>query len=258
MTAERWRGRAPMTAQDLAAAEEHEREIEEVIEALRPIISHELLVKLIGVTQWEPDVHCGCDERVVRIVEGIARHCGNQPNRHIIPPALTLYPMPYREEEASETVILASVTWVPRSPGDEAWRNLIDAFHAYAGRRYEAAIVPANVAVESRLSQLLGTFLGRVAGKDRVEAFLETGATYSYQLNVVLPALLSFTKAPQLPAHIRGSLNRLRDLRNDLAHEGHLESPLERDDVARLLCAALFGFHYLNLVRPVLVGPTSR
>ena len=73
---ERWRGRAPMTPEDVEAAHRHEREIEEVLATLEPIISQELWIKLAGITEGEPDVHRGCDERNIRIIEGIARHFG--------------------------------------------------------------------------------------------------------------------------------------------------------------------------------------
>jgi len=77
---------------------------------------------------------------------------------------------------------------------------------------------------------------------------LESGATYSHQLNVVLPAFVSILKMPCLPDNIRGSLNRLRKLRNDMAHRGGLDIPIEKETAAEYLCAALFGFHYLKLI----------
>jgi hypothetical protein len=78
-------------------------------------------------------------------------------------------------------------------------------------------------------------------------------ATYGHQLNVILPALLRSSTAPQLPIAIRGLLNRLRELRHQMAHEGRLEEDLDRYEAAELLCAALFGFRYVSLVRPFLL-----
>ncbi len=47
------------------------------------------------------------------------------------------------------------VTWVPSSADDAAWTNLVTAFSHYVGGNYEASLIPANVAVEARLSRFL-------------------------------------------------------------------------------------------------------
>jgi hypothetical protein len=56
------------------------------------------------------------------------------------------------------------------------------------------------------------------------------------------------TGAPRLHEDIRGLLNRLRALRNELAHDGKPETPLKQRDAAELLVAAVFGFHYAQLL----------
>lgn len=178
---------------------------------------------------------------------------GNAPQRHTIPSAINLYPMPMGGEARNSTPVAVLVTWVPHSADDEAWQNLVDAFESYGAGRYQSVVVPANVAVESRLSRLLAEFLREVASRENVESFLREGATYSHQLNVLLPALRSFTNAPHLPDHIRGNLNRLREFRNQMAHRGIIDPPLQRSVIAECLCAALFGFHYLNVIQPLLL-----
>ena len=178
---------------------------------------------------------------------------GNTPQRHVIPPIVYLWPRPLGEGSHSETTVNVMVTWVPHTAEDEAWQNLIDAFQAYVIGRYQSEVVPANVAVESKLARLLAKFLYKSAKQDNVDSFLKDGATYGHQLNVLLPALLSRTGAPRLPTHIHTALNRLKNLRHQMAHRGVLDNPLEKDEAAELLCAALFVFHYLNLIRPILL-----
>ncbi len=119
---------------------------------------------------------------------------------------------------------------------------------------YQSTILPANVAVESTLSRLLTDFLENTVSKKRAEDFLTNAATYSHQLNVLLPALVKNTSVPLLPDEIRGKLNRLRELRHEMAHKGFIDQILTKDETAECLCAALFGFHYLNLIRPRLIG----
>lgn len=183
---------------------------------------------------------------------------GNIPIRHFIPSTLSLYPARLGPGPYRETRVAVLITWVPEAPDDIAWQNLVDAFHAYVQERFRFAVIPANVAVELSLHRLLTTFFERVASKDRVGNFLVDRAGYGDQLNVILPALLRFVPAPRLPDRIRGLLNELRKLRNDIAHSGAPEKPLDRHKTAEYLCAALFGFHYLRLIEPMLVSEPRR
>lgn len=174
--------------------------------------------------------------------------------RHLIPHAIDLYPIPVAEGTYGEREVTVGVSWLIPLMDDAAWGNLADAFQNYLHDRNHAAIVPANVAVELRLHHLLAELLDGVASRDHIESLLEQGATYSHQLNVLLPSYLRFTNAPHLPDCIRGLLNRLRKLRNRMAHNGKLKEPVGDNEVTEYLCAALFGVHYLDFVRPILLG----
>lgn len=130
----------------------------------------------------------------------------------------------------------------------------MDAFGAYYSHQYQSGIVPANVAIEARLSRLLTSFLERFVSRDGTKRFLDDAATYSHQLNVLLPVIAHMRGVPVLPDNIRGQLNRLRDFRNEIAHTGRTEHELTNDDAANCFCAALFGFHYINLIEPNILG----
>lgn len=138
------------------------------------------------------------------------------------------------------------VTWVPISPDDAAWTNLVTAFSHYVAASYEASLIPANVAVEARLFRFLESNLSRVAANETVERFLTAHATYSHQLNILLPLVVSHLGAPRLNEDLRGRLNRLNSLRNDVAHRGRCAPPLSKDECAELVTASLFGFRYLG------------
>jgi hypothetical protein len=168
---------------------------------------------------------------------------------------VTLWPVPLREPPGP-TDVNVFVTWIAHSQLDESWKSIISAFEAYVGEDYTSCVVPANVAVESALSITLNSYLPQYVGKERTASFLKDAATYSYQLNVVLPMLVGLLGLPALPEHIRGSLNGLRGIRNDLAHLGTTDSTLDRERCADLLCAALFGFHYVLLIRKKLSSET--
>ena len=76
MSVEAWGGTARMTPRDVENAERHEREREEVLALLRPIVSDEMYTRLMS-SYGHPDVHQGCDENLERIIEAIARHFGD-------------------------------------------------------------------------------------------------------------------------------------------------------------------------------------
>jgi hypothetical protein len=108
----------------------------------------------------------------------------------------------------------------------------------------------------SSLNVFLFGYLGRYAAGESVKHFLDDAATYSHQLNVVLPLVAALGGAPRLPDHIRGLLNRLRRLRNQIVH-GKLKTPLSQAEIAELLCSALFAFRYVDLVQSRLAKGTT-
>jgi hypothetical protein len=174
---------------------------------------------------------------------------GNRPARDRVPREVNLYPRPSPPGETPvPTTVMVVVLWVDISQEHELWRQLVIAFESFAAGRLSAAILPANVAVEARLFRIVAEILEKTASRDRVERFLKDGASYGHQLNVLLPALVHGHPVPAMADHIRGSLNRLRKLRNDLAHSAKFTIEPDRDEVATVLCAALFGFRYLGLV----------
>jgi len=88
-----------------------------------------------------------------------------------------------------------------------------------------------------------------VAGKGKITSFLSDAATYSYQLNILLPWIAQNNDLPPFDPTIVGLLNRLRSTRNSLAHTGKTEQPLDKDQTAELLTAALFGFRYIDILK---------
>lgn len=174
---------------------------------------------------------------------------GSVPMRHDIPVEVDLVPVPFGPGPYAETVCSLVIVWVPHSGDDVSMGLLSDAFVRFGRRDYHGSIIPGNTAVESALAKYLSDYLKNVASADSVSRFLTDGATYSHQLNVVMPLIVTLTGAPKLSDSIRGQLNRLRKLRNEIGHSGSISSPLERRDATELLVAAAFGFHYVRLLR---------
>lgn len=174
---------------------------------------------------------------------------GNVPHRRRTDDEIWIYPMPGAGvHSVSTTKVSVMITWIKHSSDENSLVNITDAFESYSSDRYQDSIVPANVAVESALSKLLSTYISEIVSKEKTEDFLINTATYSSQLNVVLPLIVKHKELPILPDNIRGLLNRLRGLRNQIAHKGNTENELTKNDTADVLCAALFGLKYISLI----------
>jgi hypothetical protein len=124
---------------------------------------------------------------------------------------------------------------------------------AIADGRLEEAIIPANVAVEVTLAAVLEEHLRAIGvSNTRLTPFMRDAATYSHQLNVLLPIVLWGTGVPPLAPHLVGVLNRLRGLRNGIGHRGKSEQPLTRAVIGECVAGAVFGFHYARLAGELL------
>lgn len=168
-----------------------------------------------------------------------------------------LWPMPPRDgKNPVDTEVGCFITWVPSSELTDSWKNLVQALEMYAAAEYPSAIVPANVAVESMLFAILRAYLPKHIGTGKAQDFLKNAATYSHQLNVVLPLITGLLSIPKLPDHIRGKLNELRDHRNNVAHRGKPENPIDSKHAGELMCAAIFGFQYMRYVEKRLSATT--
>ena len=179
---------------------------------------------------------------------------GNVPQRHFIPPTITLYPVRFgKDGPHGETEINVAITWVFHSKDDAVWGSLVDAFQAYVAKKFPDAVVPANTAMELTIRRLLTEVLSGVASNERISRFLEDAATYSHQLNVLVPTLARSANAPVLPDEIRGALNSLNKFRNEIAHNGEFRRTVDEDQQAEVLASVVFGLGYIQLVKPALI-----
>lgn len=174
---------------------------------------------------------------------------GNVPHRRILGDEIWLYPAVLSKDKVvSETKVTVMITWIAHGEDEIELLSITDAFDSYSNNQFLDSIIPANVAVESAISKLLSNYISKVVAKNRTEDFLTNAATYSSQLNVVLPLIVSMKGLPEMPDSIRGLLNKLRDYRNQIAHNGVTKRKLTKEDTADVLCASLFGLRYLSLI----------
>ena len=173
---------------------------------------------------------------------------GNSAGTRLLGPKVYVYGMPIGSGTAGGK-IAAMVTWIRGKDAAESWVYLIDAFEAISSGRFWHVILPAHVAFEIALIPLLKRELEKRIARERVRDFLESGLGASAALNVVLPLLREISGIPQLDPAIRGQLNRLRELRNKLVHEGLAKESVTEEIAGELLTASVFGLEYLEYVR---------
>jgi hypothetical protein len=144
-------------------------------------------------------------------------------------------------------------TWAHHDADDDGRRSLNQALVAIADGRLEEAIIPANVAVEVTLAAVLEQHFRAIGlSNTQLTPFLRDAASYSHQLNVLLPIVLWGTGVPPLAPHLVGILNRLRGLRNGIGHRGKSKQPLTRAVIGECVAGAVFGFHYARLAGELL------
>jgi hypothetical protein len=146
----------------------------------------------------------------------------------------------------------ALVSWLPDDNMTLGQKQLVEAFVSYVGARtgrgsYDACIVPANTAVEMALTPLIAARLKRDVSNKKVEQFLRA-ASYGHQLDVLLPVLTKTQGIPGLEGNVLQLLGELRAIRNQIGHTGRPSKALTEAIVSELLCAAVFGLAYTDIL----------
>ena len=149
----------------------------------------------------------------------------------------------------------AMVVWFAPRQDQPAQLHLVEAGREYAHDRFDAVVIPANVAAEVAIGTAVGKARPHLDGPHHVGNTLPKGATYNQQLNVLLNVAADAAGIPRLQDHIRGLLNRLRGFRNEVAHRGKCQ-PQNRELAAEHLAAAIFGVRYADLLSRT-IGPRA-
>lgn len=100
-------------------------------------------------------------------------------------------------------------------------------------------------------------FMKKHVAASAVREFVEGGhrVPYGHRLNVLLPFIASVMRAPAIPAKIASNLKKLKNYRNDIAHQGKPRDKLDRQAVSDLLAAVALGVVYVNLLENTAFPP---
>jgi hypothetical protein len=157
-----------------------------------------------------------------------------------------IYGATYGRKTEPRCKLMVGVSWIVPGQDEVSTHHLVDAVKHYAGGRYDALTVPANVAVEAALTPVI---------RDWVTTFSEqwkTIARQPVQTSVLSLIAADTLRVPRLNTAIRGILDDLRDRRNSMGHAGKAgahQRPLTATTAGELLTAAIFGFHYARFLR---------
>jgi len=182
---------------------------------------------------------------------------GNEPQRREHSREVNIFGRTFKDADGATPVKIHVV--VMCTPGSEMteWIAIVEAAEALNANDFMGAILPSNVAVEYPLGRLCSNALANFASRENVDNFLSNGATYSHQLNIVLPLLARLSGLPKLPDEVRGKLNEIRKLRNNIAHRGSAQLQLDRDATSEMFCAAVYGLHYVRHMGPKILSAVN-
>jgi hypothetical protein len=182
---------------------------------------------------------------------------GNTPVRRFMGTAVRYLGVPLGEGKLPRAGKVAiSVTWI-RGEESDAWPYLMGAFEAASAGDYSPALVFAQSAVEISMMPLIAKRLELRVAATRVKDFMNGDLTYGHALNIILPYFCGELGVRDMPAEVRGSLNKLRKQRNEIIHRGVKSSSIPTSDVAEAMAAAAFGFEFMRYLRPLLVPSGS-
>ena len=195
--------------------------------------------------------------RVVMPLEHTIDHGG--PIRRDIPHSVWLEPKPVGadnliDKNPKPTYWNAIVAWIPPTLADGAVASLATAFHALAEGRLMDVPIPAQVAVEGTLRDLLTSILSRHMSKDKTREMLVKSLTFNQQLNALYPLVLGLLNLPMLPSEIRGGVSSLAQSRNSIAHGSGENADIVFADIANGLAANLVAFKHIRHIQEMMAA----
>jgi len=168
---------------------------------------------------------------------------GNFPNRFSYPTKLELYGKP-DILDAKPTTVTVSIVWT-KYTDDNNLNFLIDSFDLFTQGNYKNMILPTNLVIETKLLSFLKEYLPFCnIGNKTVNKFNDK-THYNDTLNTILPLIIDYENYYTIDPAFIANLNKLRDYRNDIAHNGVFIDSITKETFADLLASVFFVFSYL-------------
>ncbi len=163
------------------------------------------------------------------------------------PLLMTSMPISGNPESVTFTCL---IVWTSGGRREPAYDLLLAAVRAEENADRFGTVIAANAAAEIAIGVAIDEWLSSFKiGKERRGRFLSDEATYSAQVDVLLPIVCETIGLPRLPLDIAGALKRLRRLRNQAAHGDLLGSAVDSKESARGLAGASVAVALANELR---------
>ena len=173
---------------------------------------------------------------------------GNQPLQHRTTHKMVFWgkPLPNSGKHGNnQHDVNMSVTYIPKSPDQIPFEHLANAYEHFLADNYEEMILPSAVALEYAVERMTVEILRDLQLPDSLNP------SKRLSLEVIVPLVCRLYSVQLLDGRIVELIVKLWSLRNQMAHEGILKSPLDLGGAARLLVAAMFCLNYLVFFRSV-------
>jgi hypothetical protein len=170
----------------------------------------------------------------------------NQPLQHRTTHKMMFFGKPFPDAGVRATNrhdVDMSVTYIPKSPEQIPFGHLADAYEHFLADSYEEMIIPSAVALEYAIERVTVEVLKDVQVSD------DLNPSKRLSLEVIVPLICRLYGVQSLDGRIVELVVKLWRLRNLMAHEGALNSPLDQGGAAQLLAAAMFCLNYLVFFR---------
>lgn len=157
---------------------------------------------------------------------------------------LTYYPVELipHPESIEESNLNLMIQWI-KPINEISDNNLLNAIDSYIDSNQTELIMNCNRALELITGKICFKEFKKEKGKDSVENFLSTGATYSHQLNHLLNLICKANNIKEIENEILIKINSIRKNRNNIAHEGILKDNkiLTKAERAEILSITILG-----------------
>ncbi|QQK76869.1 hypothetical protein HUG15_15720 [Salicibibacter cibarius] len=172
---------------------------------------------------------------------------GNSPRKPFGSNQITLYPADFIGEA---TIAKANVLYwyVPdHLVNDISVMLMVDAFEKYYEGSFKHSIVSAQSSLEVSLSTFLKGTIPKTLNTE-IDKLYKKKNTFNHRYNIVLPNLIQLLQLPSIGEFIDKKVNELRDIRNEIIHEGDSETELDEGTLRDMLIGVFLAFKYFKVI----------
>jgi hypothetical protein len=174
---------------------------------------------------------------------------GNSTRRNIPQDQVLLYPAKIHcEDDQAPNILGVFITWVEVNESfGKSYSLLVQALEKCYEDDYLSAIVAANTAIELEVMKFTDEIVSSVTSNKNKKEFF-SNSTYIPTLKTLLPLITTLRGDLNMPSNVQLALINLATHRNNIAHTGDTKTPVDSQEIARLLSGVVLGLRYLKML----------